>query len=371
MKRLKVVTVVGTRPELIRLSCLIPKLDKYTDHTLIHTGQNSDPNLKDVFFRDLEIRQPDVYLDAASETPGATMGKIMSKIETILIDLNPDAVMILGDTNSAVAAIIAERLYIPVYHMEAGNRSFDQNVPEELNRRMVDHVSTFNLPYNAYSQQNLLDEGIHPRFIFKTGSPMAEVFSRFGENIDKSAILEDLQLDAGQYIVASLHRQENVDNPTRLADLIASLEAVSVQLSVPVVVSTHPRTLRRLDTIEASGTGNLRFLEPFGFFDYCKLQKHARIVISDSGTVSEESSLLEFPAITVRDSMERPEALAAGGIILAGVTPGSVLPAVEFALDSRSDRDLPEGYASKNFSELVLTFLLSTAHLARTWKGLN
>jgi len=371
MKRLKVATVVGTRPELIRLSCLIPKLDRYTQHTLIHTGQNSDPKLKDVFFRELEIRKPDVYLDAAGQTPGATMGNIMAKVERIFLDLSPDAVMILGDTNSAVAAIVAERLHIPVYHMEAGNRSFDQNVPEELNRRMVDHVSTFNLPYNSYSQQNLLDEGIHSRFIFKTGSPMAEVFSRFWEGIESATILNDLEMSSGSYVLASLHRQENVDDPTRMKQLIESLEAVSIHLSVPVVVSTHPRTMRRLEAMNISTTRNVKFLEPFGFFDYCKLQKSAKLVISDSGTVSEESSLLGFPAITVRDSMERPEALATGSIVLAGVTPWSVLPAAEFALDSRPGRELPEGYESKNFSDLVITFLLSTAHLAKAWKGLN
>lgn len=366
----RVVTIVGTRPELIRLSCLIPKLDRVAEHTLVHTGQNDSPNLKDIFFRDLRIREPDLYLDSASPTPGATMGSIMANTEKILEHLRPDAVMILGDTNSAVAAVIAERMHIPVYHMEAGNRSFDENVPEELNRRMIDHVSTFNLPYNSYSQQNLLREGIHPRFIFKTGSPMKEIFGRFRSEIENSQILKDTQLVEGEYILASFHRQENVDDPLRLSSVIASLNAVSDLLEAPVIISTHPRTRLRLERLALSSSQNMRFLEPFGFFDYCKLQKNAKIVISDSGTVSEESSILGFPAVTIRDSMERPEALAAGSIILAGVVPDSVLGAVDFALENHLHRELPEGYASANFSDLVVTFLLSSYHLAKKWKGL-
>lgn len=376
MKKLKVVTVVGTRPEIIRLSRLIPKLDEYTDHRLVHTGQNYDPQLSDVFFTDLELRQPDYYLDVDTSSFGTVMGDTLKKSEEVFLKEKPDAVMILGDTNSAVAAIVAERLHVPVYHMEAGNRSFDSNVPEELNRRMVDHVASFNLPYNDYSMRNLLHEGIHPRFIHKTGSPIREVYEHYKGKIQSSSVLNRLNLEKGQYFLVSLHRQENVDSPDRLRVILDCLLTIQEQWSLQMLVSTHPRTRQRLKAIASDSLPGFNFHEPFGYLDYNHLQLNARCVISDSGTISEESSIMGFAAVILRDSMERPEALA---------SPALLIPV------SRSDRDLvansistaiarnqqsakfktPEGYETSNFSEVVLSFLLSTAMTSKFWQGLH
>lgn len=372
MNKLKVVTVVGTRPEIIRLSCLIPKLDTATEHLLVHTGQNSDPNLKDIFFTDLELREPDVYLNAAGDSPGETMGNVLIRSEEVFTSFSPDAVMILGDTNSAVAALSAERLHVPVYHMEAGNRSFDANVPEELNRKMVDHISTFNLPYNSHSRRNLITEGIPPRFICATGSPMNEVLERFRPKIESSRALENMGLDRDDYILVSMHRQENVDSPDRLSTLLQSLAAVSEHLGLPVLVSTHPRTRAMLAKHSLDIPSSVNLLQPFGFIDYCKLQQNARIVLSDSGTISEESALLGFPAVTLRNSMERPEAIEAATIVLAGLEADSILNAVDYTLTRiRPDVASPEGYDVENFSDRVMAFLFSTAHHAKIWKGLH
>ena len=372
MNKLKVVTVVGTRPELIRLSRLIPLLDELFDHRLVHTGQNSDPNLKDVFFRDLELRDPDYYLDSDTSSFSRLMADTMVGCERLFTNLKPDAVTILGDTNSAVAAIVAERMSIPVYHMEAGNRSFDANVPEELNRKMVDHVATFNLPYNSYSQRNLLSEGIHSRFICQTGSPMLEVLSHYNSSIDASDVLSELGLSPGGYILASLHRQENVDSATRLARLFNGLQALSEEFKVPVLLSVHPRMEARISSDRIMPKGDIRLMKPFGFLSYCKLQKESRLVVSDSGTVSEESAILGFPAITPRDSMERPEALEVGSIVMTG------LNAREMVLGARRSVELagtaiklPEGYEVEDFSRRVAGFIMSTAHLARQWKGVH
>ena len=360
MKKLKVVTVVGTRPEIIRLSRLIPKLDKYTDHVLVHTGQNFDPQLSDVFFKDLELRQPNYYLNVDTSSFGSIMGDTIRKSEEVFLAEKPEAVMILGDTNSAVAAIAAERMHIPVYHMEAGNRSFDRNVPEELNRRMVDHVATFNLPYNDYAMRNLLSEGIHPRFIHRTGSPIREIYEHYKRKIQGSKILEKLELETGGYFLVSIHRQENVDSPGRLKLVLDSLEAVLEEFRLPVIVSTHPRTRKRLDAEFGSRPPGIIFHEPFGYMDYNKLQLEAYCVISDSGSISDESAIMGFPAITLRDSMERPEAFQSGSILL--IAPGmksSLVMAVEHTLSKRSERYLPEGYEARNFSDSVLGLVLS------------
>lgn len=271
MKRLKVVTIVGTRPEIIRLSRLIPKLDEHTDHVLVHTGQNYDPMLSDVFFKDLELRQPDHYLNVDTTSFGTVMGDVIKKSEEILLKEKPDAVMILGDTNSSIAAIVAERLHIPVYHMEAGNRSFDNNVPEELNRRLVDHVSTFNLPYSEHARRNLLDEGIHPRFILKTGSPISEIFEFYEDKIKNSKAVTSLNLERGKYFVVSVHRQENVDEQKNLRKILDALKAIQEEFQFPMVLSTHPRTRQRLEDLGEKSLEGAIFHEPFGYLDYNQL----------------------------------------------------------------------------------------------------
>ena len=370
MKKLKVVTVVGTRPELIRLSRLIPLLDEHCEHRLVHTGQNSDPNLKDVFFRDLRVRQPDYYLEADTSSFTRLMADTMVGCEQIFLDENPDAVMILGDTNSSIAAVVSERMGIPVYHMEAGNRSFDKNVPEELNRKMIDHVATFNLPYNSYSEKNLKDEGLHSRFLMKSGSPMREVLSYYASDIKQSQVLARLGLEPKSYILVSIHRQENVDTGPRLGQLLDSLKALHEAYGVRIVISTHPRTRESIRKNKLIPDPALEFLDPFGFLDYCKLQMEAKLVVSDSGTISEESAVLGFPAITPRDSMERPEALEVGSITLTGLEPESILrgSARAVRLENLSNR-MPEGYEVDNFAERVLNFVLSTAPLAEKWTG--
>jgi len=371
VKKLKVVTIVGTRPEIIRLSRLIPKLDEFTDHIFVHTGQNSDPKLNEVFFEDLELREPDYYLNVDTSSMGSVMGDVIKKSEEVFLKEKPDAVMILGDTNSAIAAIVAERLHIPVYHMEAGNRSFDNNIPEELNRKMVDHVASFNLPYNDYSMRNLLAEGIHPRFIQKTGSPIREIYEHYKDKIASSTAVEDLGLTANGYFLVSVHRQENVDLPERLEKVLDCLVAVRDHWNLPVLVSTHPRTRVRLEALDRSGLEGITFHEPFGYLDYNKLQLNAKVVISDSGTISEESSICGFTSVTLRDSMERPEALDAGSIILTSLDAENLLRAIELELLCNDQKTTPDGYIPADFSARVLKYVHSTAPLHRKWKSLT
>lgn len=370
MSEVKIVTVVGTRPEIIRLSRLISKLDEHTNHVLVHTGQNSDPNLSDVFFSDLDIRKPDYFLGVDTSTFGSVMGDTLKKIEGVLSQEKPDAVMILGDTNSSVAAIIAERMHIPVYHMEAGNRSFDANVPEELNRKMVDHVASFNLPYNNYSLRNLLDEGIHPRRICVTGSPIREIFEFYKGKILDSNVLEELGLEKGKYFLVSVHRQENVDKEADLHSVIQCLSSIRDTWGLPVLVSTHPRTQRRLEEHGLLQVPGLIFHTPFGYLDYNKLQLDAKCVISDSGTISEESSVMGFPAVSIRESMERPEAMDAGAIILTGLNSSILLSAIELAGKPKSS-NVPDGYGVSNFSDVVLSFMLSTVKKHKQWAGIR
>ena len=374
MSKLTIVTVVGTRPEIIRLSRVIAKLDETVNHIFVHTGQNYDPKLNDIFFEELKVRKPDYFLDVDTSSLGAVMGDTIKKIEEIFIKHKPDGVTILGDTNSAVAALLAKRMHIPVYHMEAGNRSFDENVPEESNRRMVDHVSDFNMPYNSYSYENLRNEGIHPRRLLKTGSPMREILEHYRADIEASNVLGDLGLTKGGYFLVSAHRQENVDNPARLADLLETLKAIHEEWRIPVMVSTHPRTRKQLENLAGYvETPGVIFHEPFGFMAYNKLQLNALAVISDSGTISEESSILGIPAITIRDSMERPEALEVAGVVMTGLKRENVIAGLRevIANPPKADSTLPEGYEVQNFAERVVRFILSTASRHHEWAGIR
>ena len=374
MNKLTIVTVVGTRPEIIRLSRVIAKLDETVNHIFVHTGQNYDPKLNDIFFEELKVRKPDYFLDVDISSLGAVMGDTLKKIEEVFVKHKPDGVAILGDTNSAVAALLAKRMHIPVYHMEAGNRSFDENVPEESNRRMVDHVSDFNMPYNSYSYENLRNEGIHPRRLLKTGSPMREILEHYRADIEASNILSDLGLTKGGYFLVSAHRQENVDNQARLADLLETLKAIHEEWKIPVMVSTHPRTRKQLENLPGyTETPGVIFHEPFGFMAYNKLQLNALAVISDSGTISEESSILGIPAITIRDSMERPEALEVAGVVMTGLRRDNVIAGLKevIANPPKADRTLPEGYEVQNFAERVVRFILSTASRHHEWAGIR
>ncbi len=374
MSKLTIVTVVGTRPEIIRLSRVIAKLDETVNHIFVHTGQNYDPKLNDIFFEELKVRKPDYFLDVDTSSLGAVMGDTLKKIEEVFIKHKPDGVAILGDTNSAVAALLAKRMHIPVYHMEAGNRSFDENVPEESNRRMVDHVSDFNMPYNSYSYENLRNEGIHPRRLLKTGSPMREILEHYRADIEASNVLSDLGLTKGGYFLVSAHRQENVDHPARLADLLETFKAIHEEWKIPVMVSTHPRTRKQLENLPGYvETPGVIFHEPFGFMAYNKLQLNALAVISDSGTISEESSILGIPAITIRDSMERPEALEVAGVVMTGLKSDNVVAGLKevIANPPKADRTLPEGYEVQNFAERVVRFILSTASRHHEWAGIR
>ena len=363
--RLKIATVVGTRPEIIRLSSVIKLLDAHTDLVLVHTGQNYDYELNEVFFEDLGLRAPDHFLEADTSSLGTALGTIISGTEKVLQEEKPDAFLVLGDTNSCISALMAKRMKIPVFHMEAGNRSFDENVPEETNRRLVDHVSDYNLVYTEHARRNLLAEGIHPSRILLTGSPLREVLEENSEQIDASDALEKQGLTPQEYFLVSLHREENVDKPERLQAAVDTLEALHKQYDVPVLVSTHPRTRKRLEALGIHKKDGFIFHPPFGFHDYNKLQKEAKLVLSDSGTISEESSILNFPAITMRDFIERPESQDTGAIIAAGLRSKDVLSAVEITLDlfdSRKQAVLPTDYAIKNTSFRVLAFIRSAAH---------
>ncbi|HWL78722.1 non-hydrolyzing UDP-N-acetylglucosamine 2-epimerase [Microbacterium sp.] len=359
--RLKVMTVVGTRPEIIRLSATIKLLDQHTDHALVHTGQNYDYELNDVFFSDLGLRRPDHFLNADTSSLGAALGSIISKTEQVLLEERPDAFLVLGDTNSCVSAVMAKRLKVPVFHMEAGNRSFDENVPEETNRRLVDHISDYNLVYTEHARRNLLAEGIHPSRILLTGSPMREVLEQNRTQIEASDVVERQGLTRGGYFLVSLHREENVDDPRRLGEALSSLQRLRDAHGVPVLVSTHPRTRKRLESLDFAAKDGLTFHPPFGFHDYIKLQLDAKLVLSDSGTISEESSILGFPAVTMRDFIERPEALDAGAIITTGVSPDDVERGVDLAL-ALGGGSLPANYDVTNTAQRVLAFIMGTAH---------
>lgn len=329
MKKLRVMTMVGTRPEIIRLAETIKKCDEYFDHILVHTGQNWDYTLNDVFFKELELREPDHFLGVVGNNLGETMGNIIAKSYDILVKEQPEALLILGDTNSCLAAIAAKRLKIPVFHMEAGNRCFDQNVPEEINRRIVDVTSDVNLAYTEHARRYLLNEGMRKEYTFVTGSPLPEVFYRYMDKIDESKVLDELGLEKGKYILVSAHREENIDNDENFKSLTDALNAIAEKYDMPVIYSTHPRSWKRIESMNIKFHKNIQQLKPFGFYDYNKLQKESFCVLSDSGSLAEESNIMGFAAVSIRTSTERPEAIDKGSVILGGIDFNSITQSIE------------------------------------------
>lgn len=358
MGRPKVVTIVGTRPELIKLCLVIRALDKTVDHVLVHTGQNFDYELNEVFFKELEIRKPDYFLGCAKATAIETIASVLVEVDRTLETERPDAVLIYGDTNSAMSAIPAKKRQIPVFHMEAGNRCFDQRVPEELNRKIVDHLSDVNMTITEHARRNLLSEGLPSDRTFKIGSNMPEVLGHFHKSIESSQVLANLGLKASEYFVVSAHREENVDREDRLSEILEALKLLQKKYSIPVIVSTHPRTRKRLEKFQID-QGDLRFLKPLGFFDYVKLQKNARCVISDSGTITEESAALRFPAVTLRDAHERPEGTEVGVLIKAPIKKDSIVHAVDVTLARSPDRDPVSDYTPLHVADTVVAIILS------------
>lgn len=372
--RLTVVTVVGTRPEIIRLAPTMRLLDELVDHVVVHTGQNYDYELNELLFEDLALRAPDRFLHADTSSLGSALGTILVGVEAVLAEVRPDALLVLGDTNSCIAALMGRRMRVPVFHMEAGNRAFDENVPEETNRRLVDHVSDYDLAYTEHARRNLLAEGVHPSRILVTGSPMREVLAAGRARVDASDVLERQGLVEGGYVLVSMHREETVDDPTRLRQALLALDAVAVELDAPVLVSTHPRTRARLAEQAPELQRRLTLHAPFGFHDYVRLQRSARIVLSDSGTIGEESSILGFPAVTLRDAIERPEALDVGGLVACGVEPDAVLEAVRATLamhERLGAAEPPADYAATDVSRRVASFILSSARTHRARAGLR
>ena len=368
-------TVLGTRPEIIRLAAVISTLEKYTDHVLVHTGQNYDYELNQVFFDELGVSKPDYFLNIDTSSLGKVLGEILIKTEEVILKEKPDAFLVLGDTNSAVSLIMAKRMKIPTYHMEAGNRSFDPNVPEETNRKLVDHLADFNLVYTEHARRHLLSEGLSHRYVYLTGSPMREVLMGKLDDINKSTILDKLELEAGKYFIVSVHREENVDNPDNLRKVVTCLQLLHDEYKLPIVVSTHPRTRNRLEKLDIDlSSHDVRFLKPFGFFDYNKLQMNAFCAISDSGTISEESAILDFPAVTLRNSLERPEALDAGSILLTGLNPEILLTAVNIVTTEQElfpNREVPWEYKVENTSLRVAKFIIGTAKLTHRWRNME
>lgn len=365
MKKLKVLTVVGTRPEIIRLACVLNALDanKAIDHTLVHTGQNYDYELNEIFFDDLGIRKPDVFLNAAGKNATETVGKILIKIDPVLEEKNPDAFLVLGDTNSCLCAIPAKKRKIPVFHMEAGNRCFDQRVPEETNRKIVDHVADINLTYSDIAREYLLREGLSPDRVIKTGSPMFEVLNKFKSKIEQSDVLDKLKLEKQKFFVVSSHREENISNPKNFEGLITSLNLIAEKYNYPVIVSTHPRTRNMLDAKKIKAHKNVQFLKPLGFSDYNALQYHSYAVLSDSGTISEESSILNFHALNIREAHERPEAMEEASVMMVGLNPERILQAltaleVQERNPNRTFRPVAD-YSMPNVSEKVVRIILS------------
>ena len=354
-------TVVGTRPEIIRLSAVLKKLDAFESikHVLIHTGQNYDYELNQIFFEDLGLREPDYYLDATEKSPLKTISSIIWKSEYVLTKIKPDAFLVLGDTNSALAAIAAKKHRIPVFHCEAGNRSFDERVPEELNRKLVDHMADVNLPYSRHARDYLLREGIAPSRIVVTGSPMREVLELQAAKVSKSNILSTLKITKNNYFLVSSHREENVSNPVELKKLVATLNGLAKDYKLPVIVSTHPRTKKELEKLNLKLDGNVQLIKPFGYSDYLRLQQDAKCVLSDSGTISEESATLGFPAVNIRYSQERPEAFEKGVLPLVGLDFESVKLGIDWVLSRTVRPEIPEDYKSSDFSDRVINALIS------------
>ena len=366
---LKVMTIAGTRPEIIRLSRIIPAFDQHFSHVLVHTGQNHDPNLKDIFFRELNLREPDYYFDLSTASMGAMLSGLFLEVEKALIRERPDALLILGDTNSALSCIIARKYGVPVYHMEAGNRCFDRASPEEINRRIVDHISDFNLAYTEAARRNLLREGLHPRRVYVTGSPMYEVVRHYHAQIQNNDVLQRLGLRTREYFAASIHRQETVDNGGNIRSVFTALDALHQMHGWPVVISTHPRTKAKLEQFGVMKSPGIRLMPPFGYFDWCRLQMSAACVVSDSGTVSEEAAILNFPAVTPRLAMERPEAMESGNVVLCGLTPETIAQSVTLmmARPAGGTREIPEAYRVPDVSHRVAALITGTCKLAQDW----
>jgi len=373
---LKVLTVVGTRPEIIRLSRVMALLDQHFNHIIAHTGQNYDYELNEIFFKDLELRKPDFFLNVDTSSLEAAVGDIIRKSGELLRKESPDALLVLGDTNSCLSAYMAKRLHIPVFHMEAGNRCFDFNVPEELNRRVIDHMADYNLVYTEHARRHLIAEGLPQRRIYLTGSPMKEVLDYYIPKINGSIILDTLHLKQKEYFVISTHREENVDNPEHLQEILAILDLLVKEYDVPVIVSTHPRTRKRLEQLPGMKMDpKIQFLKPFGFTDYVHLQMNALCTLSDSGTISEESSILNFPAISFRQSMERPEAQDAGTIILTGFDTQVVMDSIRLVMKEFEQtggyRKIADDYTIDNTSWRVVKLIAGNAKLSNLWNGIQ
>lgn len=367
-EQLKVMTLFGTRPEIIRLSRVFAELDKYVDHIMVHTGQSYDYEMSKIFFDELEIRKPDYFLDVKAPTLGQQIGNIIIRCEEVLLSEMPDALLILGDTNSALASIPAKRMKIPIFHMEAGNRCFDENVPEEINRRIVDHISDINLPYTEHARGYLLREGIHPGTMFVTGSPLNEVMLHFKAKIERSSVLKEQGVTENNYFIASTHREENVDSKEHLEEILAVFDAVAKKWRLPVLVTTHPRTAKRLEEYGLKKPDDVRFCKPFGYFDYMRLQQGALCVISDSGTILEEASLLGFPAVQIRNSSERPEAYDEGVAILTGLDRDIILQSVDtiirqWAAGGRSR--VPASYQVTNVSSKIVRHITGLTKIVK------
>jgi UDP-N-acetylglucosamine 2-epimerase len=365
-ERLKVMTVVGTRPEIIRLCRVIAELDEATEHVLVHTGQNFDYELNEIFFKELGIRAPDHYLEAAGQSPCETIGNVIARADALIAREAPDALLLLGDTNSSLAVIPAKRRKVPIFHMEAGNRCFNQRVPEEINRKIVDHLSDVNLPYTEHARRYLVAEGLRPETVIKTGSPMREVLTHHREAIDASDVLARMGLEAGAYFVVSTHREENVDDEGSFSALLDTIVGLAETYDQPVIVSTHPRTRKRLERLGRSGAredARVRFLKPLGFLDYVKLQRHAHCVVSDSGTITEESAILGFPAVTIRQEHERPEGMDEGAVVMCGLKRPRVLQAIELVTRHHAEGGASfqavDDYRAENVSKKVVRVIMS------------
>ena len=367
--KLKLVTIVGTRPEIIKLSQIIKKCDVIFDHKIIHTGQNYDYELNQIFFEDLELRKPDFFLEVKGKNLGESIGNVISKTFDILESLNPDCILILGDTNSCLSALSAKRLKIPIFHLEAGNRCFDQNVPEEINRKIVDHISDINLTYTENARKYLLMEGLRKDFIFNVGSPMKEILDSYKKQISKSEILEKLKLIKNEYIVVSVHREENLDISDNFSNILDAIDEVSSKNDKQIIFSTHPRTRKKLEEMKRDKNSKISYIKPLGFFDYIFLQLNAFVTLSDSGTLAEEASLLKFPSVSLRNSTERPEAIDSGSLILGSVDKTNIINSINLALNLKNIIE-PTDYNSPNCSEKVIKIIQGYTSIVNSevWK---
>lgn len=366
MNNLKVMTILGTRPEIIRLSETIKKLDEFVDHILVHTNQNYDYELNQIFFKELELRQPNYVLDVKSRSIGEQIGNILAQTEQVMLKEKPDSLLILGDTNSALSCIVAKRLKIPIFHMEAGNRCFDERVPEEINRRIVDHTADTNLPYTEHARRNLLREGLSPDSIYVTGSPMAEVLKANFQKIESSSVLDELNIEKDKYFLVSIHREENVDNSFNLKKILDALESIASKYEYPLIISTHPRTRNRINELNIATNDLFNFHKPFGMFDFIKLQKNAYCTLSDSGTIHEDAGIMGIPALVVRESSERPEAFDNGNVILTGVDLQVILTSIEIVrkqVDNNVKFKNPSDYQEENFSDKIVRLIVGMSKI--------